>query len=123
MSKYENDLISKGDLLSALCDKYIYDDRIHVLPPDFLVALRETQRFIRDFPTIDHDSLRPHGKWEPVVHGRWICKYDPTDGSTDITCSHCKDTRNIEGCYEGANGESLWDMENYCPHCGAKMEE
>lgn len=59
---------------------------------------------------------------DPVRHGRWICKYDPTDGLTDITCSHCKDTRNIEGCYEGTNGESLWDMENYCPNCGAKME-
>lgn len=74
-------------------------------------------------PTIDHDSLRPHGKWEPVLHGRWICKYDPIDGSTDIMCSHCKDTRNIEGCYEGTNEESLWDMENYCPNCGTKMEE
>lgn len=42
MSKYENDLISKRDLLSALCDKYIYDDRIPVLPSDYLCAQRET---------------------------------------------------------------------------------
>lgn len=59
----------------------------------------------------------------PVRHGRWICKYDPKYGVTYITCSRCRDIRSIEGCYEGTNGESLFDQENYCPNCGAKMEE
>lgn len=39
-----------------------------------------------------------------------------------LTCSRCRDTRSIEGCYEGTNGESLWDQENYCPNCGAWMD-
>ena len=58
----------------------------------------------------------------PVQHGRWICKYDTTYGSTDITCSRCRDTRSINGCYEGTNGESLWYQDNYCSNCGAKMD-
>ena len=57
-----------------------------------------------------------------VRHGRWICKYDPKYGVTYITCSRCIDIRSIEGCYEGTNGESRFDQENYCPHCGAKMD-
>lgn len=107
MSKYENDLISKGDLLSALCDKYIYDDRIPVLPPDFLVALRETQRFIRDFPTIDHDSLRPHGR-----------RLNPSEcgGNVFGPCSICGAWYDVEhGTDDG--------LFLYCPHCGAKMED
>ena len=77
------------------------------------LCLCVTEQDIKDAPAADV---------APVRHGRWICKYDPTYGLTDITCSRCRDTRSIEGCYEGVNGESLWDQENYCPNCGAKMD-
>ena len=70
MSKYENDLISKRDLLSALCDKYIYDDRIPVLPSDYLCAQRETLQQIRDFPTLDAVRVVRCGD---CVHGDNYC--------------------------------------------------
>lgn len=53
--------------------------------------------------------------------GRWICEWDAMMGETDVTCSHCKDTRTINGCYVGCNGEYLYDEDNYCPNCGADM--
>lgn len=58
----------------------------------------------------------------PVVHGRWVCTYDEKTGNTDVTCSHCKDTRTINGCYVTSAGESCYFDDNYCPNCGAKMD-
>jgi PHP family Zn ribbon phosphoesterase len=57
---------------------------------------------IEQQPTIDPESLRPKGKWR-------LNK----DGSG--TCSECHRTRN-----------DVWDMDNwnnFCSHCGAKMED
>ena len=50
-------------------------------------------------PTIDSESLRPHGKWvdSSFYHDRPLC-YD---------CSNC--------------GYKLMYKPNYCPNCGAKM--
>lgn len=56
---------------------------------------------IEQQPTIDPESLRPKGRWR-------LNK----DGSG--TCSECHRTRN-----------DVWDMDNwdnFCSHCGAKME-
>ena len=46
----------------------------------------------------------------PVVHGRWKTNSDRPDS---LICSVCK-------C-----GFDMWkhDPHNYCPNCGAKMEE
>ena len=57
-----------------------------------------------------------------VVHGRWECTYDEATGETDVTCSHCKNTRTVNGCYITTKGESCYFEDNYCPHCGAKMD-
>ena len=70
-------------------------------------------KILNQFPSADVAKVR---------RGRWICKYDPKYGVTYITCSRCRDIRSIDGCYEGTNGESLFDQENYCPNCGAKMD-
>ena len=59
------------------------------------------QGFVEEIPTIDPESLRPKGRWR-------LNK----DGSG--TCSECHRTRN-----------DVWDMDNwdnFCSHCGAKME-
>lgn len=58
----------------------------------------------------------------PVVHGRWICEWDAELGTTKVICSRCKYDRTVGGCYVGTNGESLWDADDYCPNCGAKMD-
>ena len=59
----------------------------------------------------------------PVVHGRWECTYDEATGETDVTCSRCKSTRTINGCYVTTKGESCYFEDNYCPNCGADMRE
>ena len=54
--------------------------------------------------------------------GRWECVYIETTGETDVTCSCCKDTRTINGCFVTVDGESCYSGDNYCPNCGAKMD-
>ena len=51
--------------------------------------------------TIDPESLRPRGKWEDACyyHDRPLC----------YECSNC--------------GLKLMYKPDYCPHCGAKMED
>ena len=51
-------------------------------------------------PTIDPESLRPHGKW---VKDRFSYRY---------LCTNCKMTL-----------PEWLGVFNYCPSCGAKMEE
>lgn len=51
-------------------------------------------------------------KWIPVKHGRWI---DMGDNSAPI-CSVCKSRALL-------NYESDYHKSDYCPHCGAKMDE
>lgn len=58
----------------------------------------------------------------PVVHGRWECVYDDSMGETDITCSHCKNTRTVNGCFVSTDGKSCYFEDDYCPNCGAKMD-
>lgn len=48
---------------------------------------------------------------EPVKHARWI---DPVHGV--YKCSNCRSFLDFEGVNAG-RGDA-----NYCPHCGAKMD-
>lgn len=71
---------------------------------------------------IDADELAPLVKRliemaptvEPVKHGRWIIdtKFgaDVMSGEQMVICSVCG--RGI-----------FWGKQNYCPHCGARMDE
>ena len=52
-------------------------------------------------PTIDPESLRPRGRWKDA------CYYH--DCPLCYECSNC--------------GLKLMYKPNYCPHCGAKMED
>jgi hypothetical protein len=60
--------------------------------------------------------------YEQVVHGRWECVYDDSTGETDVTCSHCKNTRTVNGCFVSTDGKSCYFEDDYCPNCGAKMD-
>lgn len=56
-------------------------------------------------PTIDHDSMRPHGKW--------IKPTNISDLSLDVYhCSAC----DAVPC-------RVDEFTKYCPYCGAKMED
>ena len=55
-------------------------------------------------------------------HGYWKCKYDEELGETEVTCSVCGDSRDINGCHVSIHDEPLYDEDIYCPRCGAKMD-
>ena len=48
----------------------------------------------------------------PVVHGRWISK-NPHGYEWVFVCSNC----------DYVDGYPFNDRSNYCPNCGAKMDE
>ena len=61
-----------------------------------------------DAPTINPESLRPHGRWEITdAYPHWMC------------CSVCHKAvvRNIEVV------ERYEIPTSFCPNCGAKMED
>ena len=61
-----------------------------------------TKNFIDDMPEEDV---------APVVHGKWIMNSDYPD---TLICSKCDSKYDVIWIDCGSN---------YCPHCGAKMEE
>lgn len=61
-----------------------------------------TKNFIDDMPEEDV---------APVAHGEWIMNSDYPDA---LICSNCDSKYDVIWMYCGSN---------YCPHCGAKMEE
>jgi len=68
---------------------------------------------VKNFPSADAAEVR---------RGRWECVYDDNTGETDITCSHCKNTRTVNGCFVSTDGKSCYFEDDYCPSCGAKMD-
>ena len=58
----------------------------------------------------------PTADVEPVIHAHWI---EQEDGNIDTyyTCSACKEDFDL---IAGTPCENLY---NYCPNCGAKMDE
>lgn len=64
----------------------------------------------------------PAADVEPVRRGRWECVYDDGMGETNITCSHCKNTRAVNGCFVSTDGKSCYFEDDYCPNCGSKMD-
>lgn len=70
----------------------------------------------------EFEVTEPHTAVAPVVRGRWECVYDDSTGETDITCSHCKNTRTVNGCFVSTDGKSCYFEDDYCPSCGSKMD-
>lgn len=64
----------------------------------------EISHFIETEPTADVQKVR---------HGEWV----ETGSKPEAVCSLCG--RAV--VYKIVNDR--WQYENYCPHCGAKMEE
>jgi uncharacterized OB-fold protein len=52
-----------------------------------------------------------------VKHGEWVLNKSKTTGSTEAKCSVC----GRDCVYQIING--VYEFENYCPHCGAKMDK
>lgn len=52
----------------------------------------------------------------PVVHAKWIEKFEGTYLRRAMYCSACKKK-------SGIGGSKANQMKPYCPNCGAKMDE
>lgn len=68
---------------------------------------------IEEVPTIEAEPVR-HGQWESWVGSHWTRKYDDKgepiySNHSCYVCSECRRETVIH--------------ENYCPRCGAKMDE
>lgn len=96
-----SDYISREAALTELQNPELFN-----VSPRFL-------QILRDLPAADV---------EPVRYGRWECVYDDSTGETDITCSHCKNTRTVNGCFVSTDGKSCYFEDDYCPSCGSKMD-
>ena len=90
--------IEREKVLEIAKDEYYSD--FHKSMAD-LTSLRE---LLEDTPAADMVEVR---------HSYWQC-FNVRMPSRDITCRYCNRTETI------SNGEE--DFE-YCPHCGAKMDE
>lgn len=62
--------------------------------------------YIEDAPAVDA---------EPVRHGKWIEGEIACNGNYLLQCSECKRKMRF--------GEHIGRTINYCPNCGAKMDE
>lgn len=74
--------------------EFATDDYIDGFSDGISAAIKELEAF----PTADV---------APVVHGRWLCV--DTDTEQFFLCNRCKK-------------KEYWES-NYCPNCGAKMDE
>ena len=53
----------------------------------------------------------------PVIHAHWEYRYDTGIYQTEFLCSRCKGLIETYSC-------TVDEVEyEYCPHCGAKMDE
>lgn len=77
------------------------------------IALDGMVKALKEAPTIDPESLRPHGKW-------FECDYVEYDGHSE--CIHYpKAALGCTNCRNVFKKELLWKR-NYCPNCGAVMQ-
>lgn len=79
---------------------------LEVTKPNATMA--DVKRVVADVPAADV---------APVVHGRWEESTDDWFETTVWTCSECREDYVL---VEGTPKQNLW---NYCPNCGAKMNE
>ncbi len=60
-------------------------------------------------------SDAPAADVAPVVHGKWIVRFDGPYNRRRCYCSHC-------GKHNGIGGIAQNQEKPYCPNCGAKMD-
>jgi hypothetical protein len=83
-------------------------------------AIERTIKVIESLPAADIEPVK-RGRWEKNVRGDYStvcseCGYGfPTDGYAWIECNRRSDER--EYYFQ------ITDVKNYCPNCGARMDE
>ena len=67
--------------------------------------------------TINEIKKFPLEDVAPVIHAHWEYRYDTGIYQTEFLCSRCKGLIETYSC-------TVDEVEyEYCPHCGAKMDE
>lgn len=89
-----SDLISKSKLLNTIATNVHYDSENPLAQYAKLLAL------VNDAPTVEAER-----------HGHWVNEMGM------ILCSECRDSWGTE------MEEMIRSFINYCPNCGAKMDE
>ena len=97
------------------------------------MTFEEAKKIVKRLPDIglkDHVIkaleviLEKAEKTEPVVHAHWVDRYSGKYANPVYDCSECK----RRAAYKFENDSlhiGLWvqDLTDYCPNCGAKMDE
>ena len=81
----------------------------------FLDYMKRTARYFN--VKFDIESF-PNADVAPVVHGRWIMV---DDSCGKYACSACREIE--QECTEWGAGHYNPVNKDYCPNCGAKMDE
>ena len=91
-----DDLINRNELLEAM-------------PKDDMLMSLDVRNYIIDAPAVDA---------EPVRHGKWL-------KPSGMLPPECHDKKRCSVCANFALHDRLGRViaSNYCPNCGAKMEE
>ena len=89
------------------------DSEVGIFP--ILIGFDAIKKVVDEAPTIDA---------EPVRHGHWI-EYEPDNGIHFHKCSECGQGDMYQGTITDWNGRgfSFYYKRQYCPVCGAKMDE
>ena len=69
---------------------------------------------------LEYAENLPAADVAPVVHGRWELEYE-TYGK--MRCSVCKKEALIKKAIGDVGVVTIYVDSNYCPNCGAKMDE
>lgn len=95
-----------ADLQIDVCKKIIAEEWNHRVAPLSWADAEETfLDRLYEAPTVDAVDT------EPIKHGHWITHNEGNPFEIYGECSRC-------GC-----SQSISDHLNYCPDCGAKMDE
>lgn len=90
-----SDLISRKELMSMH-----YDMKYTEVKGEVFVRLEDVVNWIKLIPTVDAVE---------VVHAKWERVYLPRNREA-MRCSNCR------------KHLGTFDLTDYCPHCGAKMD-
>ena len=91
------------------------DALINTLNEEKINFIADINYIILNAPTVEAEHVR---------HGHWI-EYEPDNGIHFHKCSECGKRDMYQGTFTDWNGRgfSFYYKRQYCPVCGAKMDE
>lgn len=108
MTEKEVRLIDANALISELSKGTIVPDDLYAR--GIMSGVYSAMKTVQKMPSIDHESLRPRGKWIGETCNHKPCRIKNPEKWLTYHCSVCG--------YSNGRKKS-----NYCPNCGAIMKE